>query len=163
MMRKWFVFIIGMILVFNLTGCEAFARKFTRKSKKDKNAVEMVLAPEEWKGPTMTKEERYRQYLLFWRSWHDELMSALLQNYSQKKKNDCAQQAIKNMNGMRALLNESTQKQLDVYIKQMVDLAAEIKADLYGASANSFCLRLDKIRMHMQESFSYDDIKNDLI
>ncbi len=163
MMRKWLVFIIGMILVVNLIGCEAFARKFTRKSKKDKNAVEMVLAPEEWKGPKMTKEERYRQYHLFWKSWHDELINALQQNSTMKKKVGCCEQAIKNMNGMRSLLNESKQKQLDVYLRQMIDLASEIRSDLYGASANSYCLRLDKLRMHMQEGFSYDDIKNDLI
>jgi hypothetical protein len=163
MTRKWFVFAIGMILVVNLAGCEAFTRKFTRKSKKDKNTVEMVLAPEEWKGPKMTKEERYRQYLLFWKSWHDELENALAQNSAMKKKADCCEQAIKNLNGMRSLLNESKQKQLDVYIRQMVELYSEIKSDIYGMSANSFCLRLDKLRMHMQEGFTYNDIKNDLI
>jgi len=163
MKRKWFVFVMGAILVVNLTGCEAFARKFTRKSKKEKNPEEMILAPEEWKGPQMTKEERYRQYLLFWKSWHDELVNALLQNSSQKKKIDCAEQAIKNLNGMRSLLNESKQKQLDVYLRQMSDLAGEIKSDVYGTSANSYSLRLDKLRMHMQEGFSYNDIKNDLL
>jgi tRNA U38,U39,U40 pseudouridine synthase TruA len=163
MTRKWFVFAIGMILVVNLAGCEAFTRKFTRKSKKDKNTVEMVLAPEEWKGPKMTKEERYRQYLLFWKSWHDELENALVQNSAMKKKADCCEQAIKNLNGMRSLLNESKQKQLDVYIRQMVELYSEIKSDIYGMSANSFCLRLDKLRMHIQEGFTYNDIKNDLI
>jgi hypothetical protein len=150
-------------LLISLIGCEAFTRKFTRKSKKDKGSVEMVLAPEEWKGPKMTKEERYRQYLLFWKSWHEELYNALQQNSAMKKKVDCYEQAIKNMNGMRSLLNESKQKQLDIYISQMVELASEIKSDIYNASANSYCLRLDKLRMHMQESFSYDDIKNDII
>jgi len=152
-----------LFLIFNLLGCEAFTRKFTRKSKKDKNPVEMVLTPEEWKGPQMTKEERYRQYFLFWKSWHDELANALLENASQKKKIDCCEQAIKNMNGIRALLNESKQKQLDVYIRQMVDLTSDIKSDVYGTSANSYCLRLDKLKMHMQEGFSYNDIKNDLL
>ncbi len=163
MTRKLFIFMIGTVLIINLAGCEAFARKFTRKSKKDKGAVEMVLAPEEWTGPKMTKEERYRQYHLFWKSWHEELYNALQQNSTMKKKVDCCGQIIKNLNGMRLLLNESKQKQLDVYIKQMIDLASEIKSDIYGASANSYCLRLDKLRMHMQESFSYDDIKNDLL
>lgn len=163
MMRKFFVFFIGMILVINLAGCEAFTRKFTRKSKKDKNPEEMVLAPEEWKGPKMTKEERYRQYLLFWKSWHDELVNALQQNSTMKKKIDCCEQVLKNMNGMRSLLNESKQKQLDVYLRQMTELQSEIKSDIYNASANSYCLRLDKLRMHIQEGFYYNDIKNDLI
>ncbi|MFA5150687.1 MAG: hypothetical protein WC433_07270, partial [Candidatus Omnitrophota bacterium] len=72
--RRWFLLFTFYFLLFTLCGCEAFVRKFTRKSKKDKVPVEMVLAPEEWKGPQMTKEEQYRQYFVFWQSWQDELI-----------------------------------------------------------------------------------------
>ncbi|MCX5695564.1 MAG: hypothetical protein NTW18_02725 [Candidatus Omnitrophica bacterium] len=163
MMRKWFIFIIGIILVINLTGCEAFVRKFTRKSKKDKSPEEMVLAPEEWKGPKMTKEEQYRQYFLFWKSWHDELINSLQLSSTQKKKIDCAQQAMKNLIGMRSLLNESKQKQLDVYLKQLADLQNSIQSDIYGTAINSYRQDSDKLKMNIQQRFSYDDIKNDLL
>lgn len=163
MMRKWFIFIIGIILVINLTGCEAFVRKFTRKSKKDKGPEEMVLAPEEWKGPKMTKEEQYRQYFLFWKSWHDELINSLQLSSTQKKKIDCAQQAMKNLIGMRSLLNESKQKQLDVYLKQLADLQNSIQSDIYGTAINSYRQDSDKLKMNIQQRFSYDDIKNDLL
>lgn len=163
MTRKWFIFIIGMILVINLTGCEAFVRKFTRKSKKDKAPEEMVLTPEEWKGPQMTKEERYRQYFVFWRSWQDELITSLQQSSTQKKRIDCAQQAVKNLVGMRSLLNESKQKQLDVYLRQMTDIQSRIKSDIYGAAINSLRQDSDKLGMNIQQRFSYNDIKNDLL
>ena len=42
-MRKSFIFILGLIMLLNLVGCEAFVRKFTRKSKKDKAPEVMVL------------------------------------------------------------------------------------------------------------------------
>ena len=150
-------------LLVTLIGCEAFVRKFTRKSKKEKAPEEMLLAPEEWIGPQMTKEEQYHQYFLFWKSCQDELINALEQNASQKNKNDCAQQALKNMLGMRALLNESKQKQLDIYLRQMADLQSAIKADIYGTSGNPNCQRLEKLKMNILQKFSYNDIKNDLL
>jgi hypothetical protein len=138
-------------------------RKFTRKSKKDKAPVEMVLAPEEWKGPQMTKEERYRQYFVFWQSWQDELINALTQNASQKKKLDCVQQAMKNLVGLRSLLNESKQKQLDIYLKQLVDLQNDIKSDIYGNANNFYRQNSEKLKMNISQRFSYSDVKNDIL
>ena len=87
----------------NLLGCEAFTRKFTRKSKKPDATVEMVLTPEEYKGPEMSKEELYRQYYLYWSSWQEELINALTQKSSLKKKIDCAQEAAKNLMNMKMI------------------------------------------------------------
>ena len=161
-----FIIICAILaMVCELTGCEAFVRKFTRKSKKVQNPEEMVLVPQEWKGPQMTKEEQYRQYFLFWKSWHEELNNAILQNSSQKKKIDCLQQALKNSLGMRSLLNESKQKQLDVYLRQLVDLQGEIQSDIYGTgtSGSSFRQASEKLMMNIQQNFTYNHIKNDLL
>lgn len=162
MMRKPFIFILGLVLLVNSVGCEAFVRKFTRKSKKEKAPEEMVLAPEEWKGPKMTKEQMYRQYYLFWQSWQDELISVLSQNAPLKKKNDCVEQAIKNLLGMRAMLNETEQKQLDVYLRQTSDLKSAIKSDIYGASNNSNRQDAERIRRNISQRYSYSDIKGSL-
>jgi len=152
-----------LFLVLTLLGCEAFVRKFTRKSKKEKAPEEMVLSPEEWKGPKMTKEEMYRQYYTFWKSWQDELINALSQGMSLKKRDDCAGQVVKNLLGMRAMLNETKQKQLDVYLKQVNSLTSAIKSDIYGASNNSNRQTAERVRRNILQSFSYGDIKNDLI
>ncbi|MDO8662038.1 MAG: hypothetical protein Q7K98_02300 [Candidatus Omnitrophota bacterium] len=152
-----------LCLLSSTLGCEAFVRKFTRKSKKDKAPEEMVLAPEEWKGPKMTKEEQYKQYFIFWQSWHDELLNAFAGNASPKKKLDCAGQAIKNLVGMRGLLNEDRQKQLDVYLRQFNDLKAQIKSDIYGSSKDTYNIRAENIRRNILQRFSYNDIKNDLL
>jgi len=163
MMRKGLIFSIGLILMINLVGCEAFTRKFTRKSKKDKTPETMILAPEEWKGPQMTKEEQYRQYFVFWQSWQDELTNALIQNAPQKKKLDCAQQAMKNLVGMRSLLNETKQKQLDIYLKQMAELRDDIKADIYGTANNFYRENSEKLKMNIARYFTYSDVKNDIL
>ena len=162
MMRKPVIFILGLVLLLNSVGCEAFVRKFTRKSKKDKAPEEMILTPEEWTGPKMTKEQMYRQYYLFWQSWQDELISALSQNAPLKKKNDCVEQAIKNLLGMRTMLNETEQKQLDVYLKQMTDLKSAIKSDIYGASNNPNRQDAERVRRNILQRYSYGDIKDEL-
>lgn len=153
---------LSFLLIINLAGCEAFVRKFTRKSKKDKAPVEMVLVPEEWTGPKMTKEQLYRQYYNFWQSWQEELINVLTQKASLKKRVDCAQQAIKNIVSMRGMLNETKQKQLDVYLRQMNDLLSAIKSDIYGASNNSNRQSAERVKRNILQSFSYPDIKGDL-
>lgn len=47
-------------LMVSLTGCEAFVRKFTRKPKDKMKTEELVLIPEEYKPPQLSKEEKYR-------------------------------------------------------------------------------------------------------
>jgi hypothetical protein len=148
-------------LLSSLIGCDAFVRKFTRKPKKEElPQEEMVLAPEEYKGPQITKEELYRQYFLFWKSWMLELIESLLQNKSLKKQVDCAQEALKNLISLKELLNEEAQKKLDVYITQLEDLKTQITKDLYGSDVASNLRRAERIKMNILKDFSYAKIKN---
>lgn len=152
-----------LFLISNLVGCEAFVRKFTRKPKKDKYQKEkMILAPQEYQ-PTMTKEEQYRQYFLFWKSWQDELITALVSNPNHKKQVDCANEAIKNLMGMRTLIGNNAQKKLDIYIGQMTELKDAIKKDTYGMSINNHRYNAERLRRDILQNFSFGDIKNSLI
>ena len=147
-------------LLLNLIGCEAFTRKFTRKSKKSNPAVEMVLTPEEYKGPNMTKEEIYRQYYLYWSSWQDELINALIQKLSLKKKVDCAQEALKNLLNMKMMLVTDAQKNFDSEIAKLNDLLAYIKSDVYGANDNRNLQVAQSIKSSIHKDFIYPKIRN---
>lgn len=162
---KNFIFVCGLLTVIcGLLGCDAFVRKFTRKHKKENlPQEEMVLAPEEYKTPQMTKEELYRQYFLFWKSWHDELIESLLQQRSQKKQIDCVGEAIGNLNELRRLLNAEKQKQLDTYILQLKELQGQISKDIYGNSIMPNTQRAESIKRNILRDFSYNKIKNYLI
>jgi hypothetical protein len=138
-------------------------RKFTRKSKKEEGPVEMVLAPEEWKGPQMTKEQLYRQYFLFWQSWQDELIQSLLEDRSQKKRIDCTQQAIKNLVNLKPMLNTGKQKKLDVYLDQLDNLLRLIQQDTYGVNNDNYMHTAERLKIGILQNFSYKYIKNDLI
>ena len=158
---------IILLLSFLITtlGCDSFTRKFTRKAKKEQaEQVEMVLAPEEYKS-TMTKEDSYRQYLLYWKSWQGELIESLdvggradiKGNY--KKQKDCVDQAIINLVNMRTLLNPDPQKNLDKYIAGMNDLRSSIVCDPYGNRASFNYHRAERLKQDILKDFSYNDVK----
>jgi hypothetical protein len=145
--------------LLGLAGCEAFTRKFTRKSKKSEQAVQMVLVPEEYKS-NLTKEELYRQYFLFWKSWHEELENALTQKSSLKKKTDCAQEALKNLINMKTMLVDGMQKNIDVYVNKTIELLAAIKSDIYGTNDSRNLQAAERIKMDIHKEFIYPKIKN---
>ncbi|MDD5115501.1 MAG: hypothetical protein PHW98_00300 [Candidatus Omnitrophica bacterium] len=158
--RRFFVFLLCCFLLPILSGCESFVRKFTRKSKKGDKPIEMVLAPEEYKGPNMTKEELYRQYFLFWKSWQGELENALIQGLSLKKKTDCAEEALKNLIKMKSMLTEDTQKNLDAYVNMTIELLASIKSDIYGTDNSRNLQVARRIEMDVHKGFTYPKIRN---
>ncbi|MDP2927365.1 MAG: hypothetical protein Q8N80_00990 [Candidatus Omnitrophota bacterium] len=158
--KKILSVLLFCFLLLDLLGCEAFTRKFTRKSKKSDAMVEMVLTPEEYKGPNMTKEEIYRQYYLYWNSWQDELINALTQKASLKKKVDCAQEALKNLVNMKMMLVADAQKNFDSEIAKLNDLLAYIKSDVYGANDSRNLRVAERIKSNIHKGFIYPKIRN---
>lgn len=147
-------------LLVDLLGCEAFTRKFTRKSKKSDAPIEMVLVPQEYTGPNLTKEQLYRQHYLYWGSWNDELINALTLKSSLKKKVDCAQEALKNLVNMKMMLVPDAQKNFDVEIAKFNALLADIKSDIYGTN-DSWNLRLaQRLKASVHKGFVYAKIRN---
>ncbi len=158
--KKFYLFLFICFLSFNLIGCEAFTRKFTRKSKKSNQPIEMVLTPEEYKGPNMTKEELYRQHFLYWKSWQDELINALVNKSSQKKKIDCAQEALKHLVNMKTMLVIDAQKNIDIYISKLNDFLSRLKSDIYGTNDDRLRLTAERIKSDIDKKFVYSKIKN---
>jgi len=148
-----------LFLIINLAGCEAFVRKFTRKSKKDKfPEKDIVLVPEEYKS-NMTKEEQYRQYFVFWKSWQDELIAALVKGGSYKRQIDCTEEAIKNLVSLRALLIEEKQNKIGYYINRLNSLKEAISQDIYGYALDLNRQTAERIRRNILRDFSYNKIK----
>ncbi|MCX5702408.1 MAG: hypothetical protein NTW64_05510 [Candidatus Omnitrophica bacterium] len=154
---------IFCFLIINLLGCDAFARKFTRKSKEDDLPKEqMVLVPEEYKS-NLTKEEEYRQSLLYWKSWQDELISSLSTGANHKKQIDCVSEAIKNLMNLRVLLNTEMQKKLDGYIIQLENLKESISKDVYGNSIVNNRMTAERIKRNILRDFPYNKMKDSLV
>jgi len=158
--KAYFYLFIFYFLLFNIIGCEAFVRKFTRKSKKADQTVEMVLEPQEYTAAQLSKEELYRQYFLYWKSWHDELLNALAYKASGKKQIDCAQEAMKNLVNMSRLLNEDKRRKLEMYISKLEGLLDAIKGDVYGDRNAANFQAAEKLKNNIMRDFTYPKIKN---
>ena len=156
-----FIFILLSGLISSI-GCEAFVRKFTRKPKKDKVKEEPVLAPEDYSLSNISSEERYRQYFLFWKSWQDELITALSSSGSYKKTKICLKEAIKNLEEIESLLFEEKQKELAVYLERLHQLENEIKHDIYGTRLVSHQSETERLKRDILRDFSYPKVKNHL-
>ncbi len=161
--KKIFSVVIMGVLVFGLLGCDAFIRKFTRKPKKDRESrVRPVLVPKEY-ASTMTPEELYQQYFLFWKAWQDELIQSLLATTNYKKQNNCVEQATSNLLRIRAMLVPEKQQELDKYIGQLDDLGDQLGDDPYGTNSASNRLAAERIKMEVLRDFSYSKVKDYLV
>jgi len=156
-----FAFVVYFVIL-NFVGCEAFTRKFTRKSKNENlPQTEMVLVPEEYRD-TMGKEELYHKYFLFWKSWHDELINSLSIGANHKKQIGSANEAIKNLEQLKAYLNAEKQKELDIYLNQLKTLKELITKDAYGSNYSVNRYTAESIRRSILRKFSYSKISKDM-
>ncbi len=152
-----------VLCLVSLMGCEAFVRKFTRKPKKENlPKEEMIIAPQEYTAPSMTKEELYRQYFLYWKSWHDELIDSLSPGANHKRQRACINETIKNLEQLRKLLSAEKKEKLDIYINQLKKLNELITKDLYGNNISKNCVTAEQIKMNILRDFSYNKISKDI-
>jgi len=153
--------VVFCCLLFTALGCDAFIRKFTRKPKKENLAKEeLVLEPEEYTGSALTKEELYRQYFLFWKSWQEELIASLSEGSNYKKRLDCAEEVIKNLKELRLLLVEERSKKLEGYINQMSVLGGAIEKDIYGVNILKHRLNAERLERIILKQFVYYKVKD---
>ncbi len=148
-------------LFFSTVGCEAFVRKFTRKPKKEViSREEMVLVPIEYKAPAADKEGLYRQYFLYWKSWHDEFINSLFRGMNRRKQLECVSETIKNLEQIRVLLKEESQRELSGYIGQINELKDAIEKDAYGIIIELNRKACERIKRGIIRKFSYNKIKD---
>ncbi len=158
-MKRFFAFVVCAAIALTTVGCDAFVRKFTRKKKMAPGQQEeMVLAPEEYKGPNMTKEELYRQHYLYWKSWHDELIESLASDRNHKKQLSCADETLKCLMQMRDMLNEPLQKKFEPYIGKVQDIRSDIAADIYGSRSARLRTAAEHVRQQILRDFSYPEV-----
>ncbi len=165
--KGWITQIIILFTVhcslFTLIGCDAFIRKFTRKPKKENlPKEELLIAPEEYKAPLMSKEDLYRQYFLYWKSWQDELIDSLSANTNHKKRIACADEAMKNLLNLKMLLNEEKQKKIDIYIVQMAELKISIAKDVYCNITARYRIDAERIKRNILRDFTFNKISKDI-
>jgi hypothetical protein len=151
----------GIFFVSGLCGCESFSRKFTRKKKEPLKPEEMVLEPQEYKNDQRSKEDVYREYFLYWESWHDEFVDSLTSDTpNRKRQGDNLKEEVKNIMAMRDMLDQQRQDLLGTYITKLMNLETEISMDLYSSSVAQHRSKAERIKRDIMRFFSYQRIKD---
>jgi len=159
--QKFYYFIICILLITLLTGCDAFVRKFRRKPKRETyQQKEMVLVPEDYPSLFANKEEAYRNYFTFWHSWHTEFINSLIEKSSHKRKIFCLSEAIKNLNILKEFILDEKRKNLESYIKELEDLKEKLSKDIYTSNFNWFYNRAELLRKNILRDYAYHKIKD---
>ena len=157
--------IFTLIFIFSftilMTGCESLAKKFIRKPKGPPKKEEPVIVPQTY--APMPAEQAYRQYFLYWKSWHDELINALTDSGNQKKRVASAERVLEHLENMRNYLNEETQEKLDKHIQIVRNMSDQIKdANIDRLIMFRVKTKLEKEKIIIDREFNYSKIKNKL-
>jgi len=158
------LFVCVLIFVFASSGCETVARKFVRKPKtEDKKTEDVVFAPQEYKSGSFSKEELYRQYFLYWRTWQDELINSLESPESRKKQMLSLNEAVKNLENIKGLVNPENAAKLDSFIARLRLLRAAIAKDIYSQNSAHNRRQAELIKRGILRDFAFNKIKDNII
>ncbi len=154
---------ILLCLSLTLTGCEAFRKKFVRKSKREKE-VNVVIDIKEYESEYSLKEA-YKKYFTFWRAWRDELLTSLdAQDLNRKKQVLAAKRTLESLQQMRELILPEKQARLDVFILEQKDIVRQLEGyNLSHVQKVRIKNMLEKQRRQIQKEFKYNQIEKFLV
>ena len=151
-----------MISLLALEGCEAFRKKFVRKSKKKKKEeTQVVLQPQEYPEVVYDNPTLYKKYYNFWKASHTELIITLEGEQGLKKQLFYFDEVLKYLEGMKKLLADSKQEELDLYIKDIsVRKEALSNTKLMNAVLPRLINKLGSIEKQIRIHFKYSEIED---
>jgi len=149
--------------LFALSGCDAFRKKFVRKSKKEKE-VNVITQTKDYKA-LYSPDVAYNQYYLFWRSSHDELMETLdAQNGSGKRMLFFAHRIVEYLEQMQELLTSEKYQELEPFIAKQKDVVEKLKVRrMNRAQKLEIKSILKKQKKQIQQRFTLKHIQEYLV
>lgn len=164
-MKRYLSIILICIFIFSLAGCETLRRKFTRKSKAEReNVEEVVYEPKEYPAQIMSNEDIYRTYYTFWRGWHQELVEVLAEGQNHKKQVECITEIINNLNKMKDLLSPTAQEGLKGQLQKLMPIKEEIVSGRSNAT-NFYTMKmqLESIHSKITNDYAFKKVKHQII
>lgn len=157
-MKKLIILILLISVLVNLTGCEAFRKKFTRKKKEPVKMPRIYQVKKYEKKPT---PELYKKHYAFWSGWQSELAKVLGENH--KKDMRCIEEIMGNLSDMRNMLVEEKAKPLDAHIIKL----SKVKDMIFGEELtqwnSSYIKRaLEREDRAIRRGFNYNKVKDHL-
>ncbi len=155
-MKKTVTWFLLLIMLVNLTGCEAVAKKFRRKKKEPVKAPRIYQVKEYIKEPT---PELYKKHFTYWASWHSELIQELGGNH--KKDLLCIEQIVSNLKDMQNILVLEKGKDLTPHIERLIRVRDIIvKEDLSTANQTYVLHTLEREERFIKKEFVYKKVRD---
>ncbi len=121
--KKAVLLLAVAVAAMNLSGCETFKKKFTRKQSPKK--VSVVLYPQDYKG-IYPNAVLYSNHFNYWRSWTEDLLDCLDTQGSNKREKLAAARAVEDLQRMQDLLTAEKKEELTKYIKFYENLKKKV-------------------------------------
>lgn len=149
------------VLLSALSGCTTLRRKFTRKKKKDGEESQKfipVLEPVDYPEKTSSSLEKYKQHYSLWKVWERDLLQTIDSDGSDKRQKYLLEQAIEQLEGMRALLTDEKKAEF----APLVDGLREV-GEVYERPAsmrNTFSIRkkIERNSSEIRNGFAPDPV-----
>jgi hypothetical protein len=152
----------AVTLAFSLLlvgGCEAFARKFTRKPKKGISAVEMVFSPEQYENDRPSSLAAAQQAYVFWKSWHAEMILALENGAGYKRRLHCAREALLSLRQFAAQCRSDFEDALQQAVHDLDALMTLVEKDRSGLKNDVYAARALRLKDRIEQQFRYSRIE----
>lgn len=150
--------LIVLSLLFNITGCEAIRKKFTRKKKE---AVKMPRIYQVRKYEKKPTPELYKKHYAFWMSWNSELIKVLGKNH--KKDKVCIENIISNLKDMQNILIKEKGDELAVHIAKLEKARDIIYRENLNMGNRVYVLQtLQREERFIRREFYYTKVKDKL-
>ncbi len=160
-MKRSTAFILLVLMMASLSGCETVQRKFTRKPKQPKHVASSIYFDEGAYVKKYSNAYYYKTHFTLWRSWHDEVLNNLTGNG--KKVARAAQESVGNLQQMQQYLKPQKSQELGVIINDMAEVVKKLDDTGRTSQAGPLRTELSRIRRAIDNNFYYDKVKGDLL
>lgn len=155
-MKRIYIVILAILLVFELSGCAVLKKKFTRKKKPLEVETVYYELEEYSREPNGVL---YKRYYTFWRTWQAELINKMGEN--PKKDMRCAGEIINSLQSMQRFLLREKADELAPYIDEMEGVRQQLSDRNIATTSRKRLKRILEIRYRqMGNVFSYRKVKD---
>ena len=155
-MKRIITWLLLILMMVNLTGCETIAKKFRRKKKEVVKMPRIYQVKKYVKAPS---PELYKKHLAYWSSWQSEMIQGLGENH--KKDERSVEEAIGHLKDMQNILIPSKAEEMQPHIEKMEGARTIIfRGELSFANKDYVRSTIEREDRAIKREFCYNKVKD---
>ncbi len=164
-MRRFFRILLAGSLCFSLVGsagCESLQRKFTRKSKTQKERPDPVIRFQDY-SKSMKPSERYDKHYLMFKYWSDDLLEALsASRLNFKEIRRASSGSLTEMRTLHESLPQGLVERFLPFLKEREDIDHVCQETVTPAQVDSLRRRIESQARAVHRDFAPDKVRDQL-